>query len=169
MCTNLPRSAFAPTLVARLYRFRRQIERCSKAWKSWADLVKFDTANPHIAAGLIWASLCAATLRRFFVHAAQLAGGRTAISTRRVAVRAHLLPTTIIQALMRGRGLLTALQQALQYSLATARRSDVGRERTTTRLRTGLVLVGGARVITDGCFLLSTVVRWRMRAAPAVS
>ena len=60
LCTNLPRTPFSPALVARLYRFRWQIELCFKEWKSYANLHKFDTANPHIAEGLIWASLCAA-------------------------------------------------------------------------------------------------------------
>jgi hypothetical protein len=56
LCTNLPRTPFSLALVARLYRFRWQIELLSKEWKSYANLHKFDTANQHIAAGLIWAS-----------------------------------------------------------------------------------------------------------------
>ena len=70
LCTNLPRTPFSAALVGRLYRFRWQIELCFKEWKSYANLHKFDTANPHIAAGLIWASLCAAILKRFLAHAA---------------------------------------------------------------------------------------------------
>lgn len=50
-------------MVARLYRFRWQIELCIKEWKSYANLHQFDTANAHIAAGLIWTSLCAAALK----------------------------------------------------------------------------------------------------------
>jgi len=64
LCTNLPRTPFSLDLVARLYRFRWQIELVFKDWKSYANLHKFDTANEHIAAGLIWASLCAAVLQR---------------------------------------------------------------------------------------------------------
>jgi hypothetical protein len=48
------------------------------------NLHRFDTANEHIAAGLIWASLCAAVVKRFLAHAAQLIGGKP-MSTRRVA------------------------------------------------------------------------------------
>ena len=70
LCTNLPRTPFSTALVARLYRFRRQIELCYKEWKSYANLHKFDTANVHIAEGLIWASLCAAILKRFLAHPA---------------------------------------------------------------------------------------------------
>jgi hypothetical protein len=51
---------FSVDVVARLYRFRWQIELCFKEWKSYANLHRFDTANAHIAAGPIWASLCAA-------------------------------------------------------------------------------------------------------------
>ena len=62
LCTNLPRTPFSLDLVARLYRFRWQIERCFKKWTSYANRHQFDTANAHIAEGLIWASLVAAVL-----------------------------------------------------------------------------------------------------------
>ena len=42
---------FSIEIVARLYRFRWQIELCFKEWKSYANLHQFDTANPHIAEG----------------------------------------------------------------------------------------------------------------------
>jgi IS4 transposase len=64
VCTNLPRTPFSADLVARLYRFRWQIELCFKEWKSYANLHQFNTANPHVAEGLMWASLCAAVLER---------------------------------------------------------------------------------------------------------
>ena len=57
---------------------------------------------------------------------------------------AYLLLANIVQALLRGCGLLTALRQAMTYLLVNARRAIVGREQTTGRLRAGLVLVGGA-------------------------
>ena len=82
LCTNLPRTPFSLDLVGRLYRFRWQIELCFKEWKSYANLQQFGTANAHIAEGLIWASLCAAVLKRFLAHAAQRVGGRRC---RRVA------------------------------------------------------------------------------------
>jgi hypothetical protein len=103
LCTNLPRTPFS----ARLYRFRWQIELCFKEWKSYA--------NPHTAAGLIWASLCAAILKRFLAHAAQRVGDGTAISTRRVAMCAHHVLTDLVSALLRGAGLLVALRRGLAY------------------------------------------------------
>src|SRR5262249_25525159 len=85
LCTNLPRTPFSVDVVAKLYRFRWQVELLFKEWKSYANLHKFDTGNEHIAAGLIWASLCAAVLKRFLAPAAQIVGGKP-ISTRRAAV-----------------------------------------------------------------------------------
>jgi hypothetical protein len=106
LCTNLPRTPFSAALIGRLYRFRWQIELYFKEWKSYANLPQFDTANPHIAAGLIWASLCAAVLKRFLAHAAQRVGPGTAISTRRVAMCADHLFDDLVAALLVGVGLL---------------------------------------------------------------
>ena len=106
LCTNLPRTPFSLDLVARLYRFRWQIELCFKEWKSYANLHQFDTANAHIAEGLIWASLCAAVLKRFLAHAAQRVGEGTAMSTRRVAMCAHHILDDVVTALLVGVGLL---------------------------------------------------------------
>jgi hypothetical protein len=72
--TNLPRTPFSADLEARLYRCRWQVERCFTEWKSYANLHTFNTANPHVAEGLMWASRCAAMLKRFLAHAAQRVG-----------------------------------------------------------------------------------------------
>jgi hypothetical protein len=141
LCTNLPRTPFSGDLIARLYRFRWQIELCFKEWKSYANLHKFDTANPHIAEGLIWASLCAAVLKRFLAHAAQRVGGGAAMSTRRVAMCAHHILGAPVTALRRGVGLLGALRRGLVYLLHNARRANLPRDRRTGRLRAGLATV----------------------------
>ena len=141
LCTNLPRTPFSRDLVARLYRFRWQIELCFKEWKSYANLHHFDTANAHIAEGLIWASLCAAVLKRFLAHAAQNVGNGTAMSTRRVAMCAHHILDDLVTALRLGVGLLRALRRGLAYLLANARRAHPDRDRRTGRLRAGLMLV----------------------------
>jgi hypothetical protein len=47
-----------------------------------------------------------------------------------------------------GEGLLVALRRGLAYLLANARRANVPREFRTGRLRSGLVTVGAAQVIT---------------------
>ena len=144
LCTNLPRTPFSTDLIGRLYRFRWQIELYFKEWKSYVNLHQFDTGNPHIAAGLIWASLCAAVLKRFLAHAAQRAGSGTAISTRRVAMCAHHLLDDLVAALLIGAGLLRALRRGLLYLLANARRSNPDRDRRTGRLRVGLLIAQAA-------------------------
>jgi hypothetical protein len=106
---------FAAALVGRLHRFRWQIEPYFKEWRSYANLHQFDTANLHIAAGLIWASPCAAVLKRFLAHAAQRVGAGPAISTWRVAMCAHHFLDAVVAALLGGTGLLAALRRGLSY------------------------------------------------------
>ncbi|MEK7736308.1 MAG: IS4 family transposase [Pseudomonadota bacterium] len=142
LCTNLPRTPFSLELVSRLYRFRWQIELLFKEWKSYANLHKFNTANEHIAAGLIWASLCAAVLKRFMAHAAQLVGGKP-ISTRRVAMCSGHIIDEIFMALLACASIARAFRDGITFLLANARRSNPARDRKTGRLRAGLIVVGG--------------------------
>jgi hypothetical protein len=142
--TNLPRTPFTTGLIARLYRFRWQIELYFKEWKSYANLHQFDTANPHIAAGLIAASLCAAVLKRFLAHAAQRIGDGTAISTRRVAMCAHHVLDALVLAALAGRSLRPALRRGVVYLLANARRAHPERDKRTGRLRAGLLVTTAA-------------------------
>lgn len=141
LCTNLPRTPFPIGLVSRLYRFRWQIELVFKEWKSYANLHKFDTANEHIAAGLIWASLCAAVLKRFLAHAAQLVGGKP-ISTRRVAMCSGHIIDEIVAALLACVSIASAFRDGMAFLLANARRSNPKRDRKIGRLRSGLVVIG---------------------------
>ena len=141
--TNLNRKQFSASLVTKLYRLRWQIELCFKEWKSYANLHRFDTGNPHIAEGLIWASLSAAVLKRFLAHAAQLVGG-AAISTRRVAMCSRHILDAIVAAILAGAGLLLAFRRGLDYLIANARRADQARERRVGRLRTGVLVSGAA-------------------------
>lgn len=76
--------------------------------------------------------------------AARRVGEGAAISTRRVAMCAHLLLTDLVSALVSGRGLRQAWRHAMEYLLPNAGRSNVSRERRIGRLRPGVVLVGGA-------------------------
>lgn len=92
LLTNVPREAADADAVVDLYRLRWQIELVFKDWKSYANLHEYQTTNPQIAEGLIWASLCAALLKRALAHVTQIAYGR-AISTRIAAQSGpHLLP-----------------------------------------------------------------------------
>ena len=85
LLTNLPAADFSAEQVGLAYRLRWQIELMFKEWKSYANLHRFATENAWIAEGLIWASLCAAILKRFLAHAAQHVG-KVAISTRKAAM-----------------------------------------------------------------------------------
>ncbi len=104
---------------------------------------KFDTANEHIAAGLIWASLCAAVLKRFLAHAAQLVGGKP-ISTRRVAMCAGHVIDAITAALLTSTTIVRPFREGMAFLSANARRSNPGRDRKSGRLRAGLLTVGDA-------------------------
>lgn len=141
LCTNLPRTVFSLALVSRLYRFRWQIELLFKEWKSYANLHKFNTANEHIAAGLIWASLCAAVLKRFLAHAAQLVGGKS-ISTRRVAMCAGHIIDELVAALLACTSIAGVFRDGISFLLANARRANPKRDSKVGRLRSGLVVVG---------------------------
>ena len=56
-----------------------------KAWKSSANLHAFDTANPAIVEGLMWAAIAAAALKRFLAPRTQLLL-EVAMATRKVAM-----------------------------------------------------------------------------------
>src|SRR4029450_4998908 len=80
--------------VGQLYRLRWQIEHVFKDWKSYSNLHGLQTTNPQIAEGFIWASLCAALLKRSLAHWAQLISPTGAISTRLAAVSGpQVMPT----------------------------------------------------------------------------
>ena len=88
LVTNLPRARYTAPQVDQAYRLRWQIELLLKQWKSYANLHAFDTANPSIVEGLIWAAIAAAALKRYLAHITQLVKG-AAISTHKVAMCAH--------------------------------------------------------------------------------
>jgi len=75
-------------------------------------------------------------------EAAQRVGDGTPISTRRVAMCAHLILQELVRALLRPVGLLRVLRRGLAYLLANARRTNVPREYRSGRLRPGLATVG---------------------------
>lgn len=89
LLTNLP-AAFTAEAVGQLYRLRWQIELLFKDWKSYANLHALQSEQPAIVEGFIWASLCAAFLKRALAHFAQLALDRP-ISTRLVAMAGPML------------------------------------------------------------------------------
>jgi hypothetical protein len=138
LVTNLEREAFSVAQVADGYRLRWQVELLFKEWKSFANLHAFDTSNPHLAEGLIWAALCAAVLTRYCAHMTQRLM-QAAISTQKVASCIRHVLTDIVQALLHDhRRLNGAVIRTVNYLSRNARRAHPKRDRLTGRLKLGL-------------------------------
>src|SRR5436190_3862661 len=76
------------------------IELLFKEWKSYANLHAFDTANPALVEGLMWAAIAAAALKRFLAHMTQLLM-EVPMSTRKVAMCAMHVFGDLVEALTR--------------------------------------------------------------------
>jgi len=138
LVTNLDAEDFSPEHISDGYRLRWQIELLFKEWKSHANLHAFDTGKPTIAEGLIWASLCAATVTRYCAHVTQRIR-RVAMSTRTVAKCIHHVLRDVVHDLMHRPGHLDcSLERAVDYLAANARRAHPQRDRRKGRLKTGL-------------------------------
>lgn len=143
LVTNLPRAEFNLEHLSDAYRLRWQIELLFKEWKSFANLKAFATSNPHLAEGLIWASLCAATVSRYCAHATQRLT-HWPISTRRVAMCMRYVLTEIVHAILNApRKLTTAIKRAIQYLANNAQRAHPKRDAKSGRLKLGLQHVFG--------------------------
>lgn len=142
MMTNLCRDEFSKDDILQAYRLRWQIELLFKELKSYANLHRFSTTKETIAEGLIWASLCAAFLKRYIGHACQQVCGE-AISTRRVAMCGHQVLGRLCDSLKGAfRDLNNRLREIFEFLCHNARRSNLRRERATGRLALGLRLAG---------------------------
>lgn len=138
LVTNLPREDFSLEHVCDAYRLRWQVELLFKEWKSYANLHAFDTNNASLAEGLIWASICAAILKRYLAHATERVF-RVATSTRNVAMSVRGLLFELFEAMMQGtRRLKKALIGALAFLANNARRSHPKREQLYGRAKLGL-------------------------------
>lgn len=138
LVTNLDTEHFNPEQVSDGYRLRWQIELLFKEWKSHANLHAFDTANANIAEGLIWASLCAATVTRYCAHMTQRVR-RVAMSTRIVAKCIHhVLPNVLYDLVHRPDHVEHSVARVIEYLAANARRSHPKRDQRLGRLKNGL-------------------------------
>ena len=143
LMTNVPRPILTARQVTDVYRLRWQVELLFKEWKSYANLHKFSSACAPLVEGLIWASLCAAALKRTLAHAGQRSGASIPISNRIVAMcGAHILPALLRAALRHFRGLERILQHIFHYLSNNAARAHPERDRTRGRMRFGLEYVG---------------------------
>ena len=110
-----------------------------KELQSYANLHAFDTTNPAIVEGLIWAAIAAAALKRFLAYMTQLLA-EVPMSTRKVAMCAVHVLGGIVQALKTGdvAGLYDALEAAITYLACHAQRAHPKRDRQRGRLQLGL-------------------------------
>jgi hypothetical protein len=139
LVTNLPAKRYHLDMLSRAYKWRWQVELLLKEWKSYANLHAFDTANAAIVAGLIWAAIAAAALKRFLASMTQLLA-EVPMSTRKVAMCAVHVLGGIVQALKTGdvAGLSDALEAAITSLACHAQRAHPKRDRQTGRLQLGL-------------------------------
>ena len=141
LLTNLSRAEFSIADIVEAYRLRWQIELLFKEWKSHANLHAFDTSNPYIAEGLIWASLCAAILKRYCAHVAQRFA-HLPISTQKATKCIPYVLRDIFHALMHcPRQLNKVIMIAIEYLSKNARRAHPKRDVLSGRSKLGLVPV----------------------------
>lgn len=141
--TNVDPQRLSKQQVLQAYRLRWQIELFFKELKSYANLRRFCTRKKAIAEGLVWASLCAIALKRYFAHACQLNRQIAAISSRRVAMCAHtFLPQVLLLLQNNSRRLGSVLERAFAFLCVSARRANPSHERKRGRLALGLTPIG---------------------------
>jgi hypothetical protein len=132
--TNLPPKRYPIEVICRAYTWRWHVAFLLKEWKSYAHLHAFDTENPAIVEGLIWAAIAAAALKRFLAHRTQLLV-KGPMSTRKVARCAVHVLGRIVEALKTGdvAGLSDALEVAITSLACHAQRAHPNRDRHTGR------------------------------------
>ncbi len=150
LLTNLPAKRYRLDMICRAYKWRWQVELLFKEWKSYANLHAFDTENPAIVEGLIWAAIAAAALKRFLAHMTQLLV-EVPMSTRKVAMCAVHVLGGIVQALKTGDvvGLSAALEAAVTYLACHAQRAHPKRDRQTGRSQLGLEPLFGSDDVVE--------------------
>lgn len=139
--TNLFAEEFPPEVVATTYRLRWQVELFFKECKSYTKLKKFQTADPHIAEGLIWGSMIAVMLRRHLTHSANEARGKRSAPFVAAAVSWMFFRDLGRCAVKRYRGFGKAVAQVLRMLRDVARRTNPKRKTPFDELRIGVIEV----------------------------
>ena len=143
LVTNVGRSALTAKQVGEAYRLRWQVELVFKEWKSFSNLHEFSSANKHLVEGLIWASLCAAALKRSLAHASQRTGRGVAISTQITAMCGVHILLALLRCVLQGfRNLEIILEKTFTFLSNNAARAHPERDRVTGRLRFGIEYFG---------------------------
>lgn len=137
LLTNVTLAQASADSIAELYRLRWQIELVFKDWKSNANLHALESEHPAIVEGFIWASLCAAFIKRALAHWAQVLAEGHALSSRIAAMAGPQILPDLAQWAVTGfpPDLLTKI---LTFLATNARRTNPKRDRTGTRALVGL-------------------------------
>lgn len=138
LLTNLDPATFPPATIYALYRLRWQIELLFKEWRSYANVHKWGTRKAPIVEGLFWASLAAAHIKRFLVHAASAVFGPFLASTRRAAMTLPDFVRDLFGRHLRGQRFKPAIREALEHLARYARRAHPNRDQETGRYNPGL-------------------------------
>lgn len=114
------------------------IELMFKEWKSFDNLRKFNTEKSSIMEGLIWCSICAATLKRYFAQLTQKMTG-VSISTHKVAKSGCYFISDVMNALIKNSAtMMKAIQNAINFIMNNAQRDSLKKDRKTGRSKLGL-------------------------------
>lgn len=149
LLTNLPADKYSAAVVGQLYRLRWQIELVFKEWKSYASLRAFQTANASIVEGLIWASLCAALLKRALAFSAQLAiDHRKTLSARIAAMSGRQLLGDLAAWAQHGFA-VEAFAEIMLFLLSNARRTHPERDRLSPARVIGVIYERKHRAAKD--------------------
>jgi Transposase DDE domain len=139
LLTNLDKMRYPIEKICLGYKLRWQVELLFKEWKSHTNLHAFDTEKEYITESLIWASLSAATLKRFLAHAAEHLL-EVVISTRKAAMMpAYVLPE-LFRSLRHGDGpwFRRAFKAMMRYLGNNTKRAHPKRDIRTGRAQLGL-------------------------------
>jgi hypothetical protein len=139
LITNLSSDKYPFKKLCLAYKLRWQIELLFKECKSYANLHSFDTEDPAIVEGLIWAAILVAVIKRFLSHATQLVA-KVETSTRKVAMCAYHALEPLFQCLKNGclLGIRNALEKGIRYLAVNACRAHPKRDRERGRSQLGL-------------------------------
>ena len=143
LITNLPINQFSAKDLCLAYKLRWQVELFFKEWKSYANLHRFNTQEPEIVEGLIWASIAAALFKRFLAHVTQIEK-QVEISTRKVAMcSAQIFP--LFTAVFSGKHsqIRKTIVDIIAFLSKNALRSHPKRDRLKGRLQLGLEPIFG--------------------------
>jgi hypothetical protein len=141
LVNNLPKQISSEAIV-KLYRIRWQIELTFKEWKSYANLHALQSENQYIVEGFIWASLCAALLKRTLAHWAQTIYKRP-ISTRIAAQSGPMIIIKLADWLQKySLAIDTYFKDILEFLANNSRRTHPKRDKSAPVFTLGLRRIG---------------------------